>query len=105
MSLFAVTRQAGPAWIDGAGALEQPDVADHAAFMDRLAAEGLILSGGPLAGTEAGRVRVLLIADAASEGAVRQRLTDDPWEIADRISTVAVEPWTLFVGADRLPSR
>ena len=104
MSLFAVTREAGPAWIDGKGAFEQAAVNDHAAFMNDLSDEGRILFAGPLAGSEAGRIRVLLIADAANESAIRRRLADDPWEITDRLMTTTVEPWNLLVGADRLPA-
>jgi hypothetical protein len=37
MSLYAVIREAGPAWVDGKGAFEQPGVDDHAAFMNTLA--------------------------------------------------------------------
>ena len=39
---------------------------DHAAFMNALADEGIVLFAGPLAGSEHGRIRVLLIADAAT---------------------------------------
>jgi uncharacterized protein YciI len=102
MSLFAVTREAGPSWIDGRGAFEQPDVNDHGAFMGGLAEDGFVLFAGPLAGTEAGRIRVLLIAEADSAADVHQRLADDPWERTDRVVTTSVEPWLLLVGADRL---
>ena len=105
MSLFAVTREAGPAWIDGKGAFDQPGVNDHGAFMNTLAAEGLLLFAGPLAGSEQGRIRVLLIADAASEADIQQRLADDPWHVTRRLVTVSVEPWNLFVGTERLPAR
>jgi hypothetical protein len=53
MSVFAVTREAGPAWVDG-GIFGQPAVDDHAAFMNALAEEGVVLYAGPLAGTERG---------------------------------------------------
>jgi uncharacterized protein YciI len=99
MSLFAVLRQAGEAWSDGKGAFGQPGVADHGAFMNGLAAEGLVLAAGPLDGTETGRIRVLLIAEALDADDVRRRLADDPWEVDGRITTTLVEPWALFVGA------
>ena len=102
MSYFAVNREAGPAWIDGQGAFEQPGMNDHTAFMNALADEGLVLFAGPLAGSERGRIRVLLIGDAASEDEIGRRLADDPWERAKRITTVSVEPWDLIVGAARL---
>src|SRR6476646_7624292 len=102
MSLFAVTREAGPGWTDGKGAFEQPAVNDHAAFMSRLADQGLVLFAGPLAGTEHDRIRVLLIAEAASEAAVIRRLADDPWVPTQRLVTTSVEVWNLLLGAERL---
>ncbi|HEX7795656.1 MAG TPA: hypothetical protein VF456_14945 [Vicinamibacterales bacterium] len=103
MSLFAVTREAGPAWVDGKGAFEQPAVNDHAAFMTTLANEGFALFAGPVAGSERGRIRVLLIADAASESDIRRRLADDPWAKSNQLVTAAVESWSVLVGADKFP--
>jgi len=102
MGLFAVTREAGPGWTDGVGAFEQPGVDEHSAFMNRVAEDGLVVFAGPLAGSEAGRIRVLLIANAADEDEIERRLSDDPWAIAKRLVTVAVEPWLLMVGGERL---
>lgn len=102
MSYFAVTREAGPGWIDGKGAFDQPGVRDHAAFMNTLAKDGLVLFAGPLAGSEQGGIRVLLIIDAQSEAEIHQRLADDPWVVTQRLVTTLVEPWTLLVGAERL---
>ena len=102
MSLFAVTREAGPGWTDGKGAFEQPAVNDHAAFMSRLADQGFVLFAGPLAGTEHDRIRVLLIAEAASEADVIRRLADDPWVRTQQLVTTSVEAWNLRLGAERL---
>jgi uncharacterized protein YciI len=102
MGYFAVTRDAGPGWIEGRGAFEQPAVSDHAAFMNQLADDGYVLFAGPLAGSEAGRIRVLLIADAQSETEVYDRLAGDPWGQAQILVTSRVETWTPIVGAQRL---
>lgn len=102
MSLFAVTREAGPNWTAGKGAFEQPGAADHAAYMNTLAAAGIVVVAGPLARSEQDRIRVLLIADAASETDVRRHLADDPWEHAERLATITVESWSPLVGAARL---
>jgi uncharacterized protein YciI len=102
MSYFAVTRHAGPAWTDGKGAFEQPGASDHAAFMTALADEGMVLFAGPLDGSEQGRIRVLLIADAPTEADIRRHLAGDPWEVTSRLVTASVEPWNPFVGAQRL---
>jgi uncharacterized protein YciI len=105
MSLFAVTRQAGPGWTGGKGAFEQPALNDHAAFMNALADEGFVLFAGPVAGSEHDRIRVLLIADAGSEADVRRRLADDPWEGSHRLVTTDVEAWNLLIGAEHLSTR
>jgi uncharacterized protein YciI len=103
VSTFVVIREAGPGWHDG-GIYEQPAVNEHAAFMHALADRGSVLFGGPLAGTEHGRVRVLLIVSADDEDEIHRRLADDPWVPTEQLVTVGIEPWQILVGADRLPS-
>jgi uncharacterized protein YciI len=71
-------------------------------FMNALADQGFVLFGGPLAGTEHGRLRALIIVNADSEAEIRRRLADDPWAATERLVTVSIEPWTIFVGAERL---
>jgi uncharacterized protein len=102
MALFAVTREAGPAWTDGIGAFDQPGAGAHGAFMSGLHEEGLVLYAGPLAGSETGRLRVLLIASAEDDNEIARRLMDDPWAIEKRLVTVAIEPWLLVVGSERI---
>ena len=101
MSHYVVTREAGPGWIDG-GIAAQPDTAEHAAFMNALADEGFVLFAGPLAGTETGRLRALLIVSADDEDDIRRRLSHDPWVRTDRLAIATIEPWNLIVGAKRL---
>jgi uncharacterized protein YciI len=101
MSYFAVIRGAGPGWSDG-GIAGQPAVNDHAGFMNALADEGFVVFAGPLAGTESGRLRALLIVDAETEDEIRRRLADDPWVHTDRLVITSIEPWNLIVGAERL---
>ena len=97
MSYFAVTREAGPCWAEG-GITGQPALDDHAAFMNGLADDGFVLCAGPLGGSEHGRLRALLIVDAADEAEIHDRLADDPWARTERLRTVTIEPWTVFVG-------
>ena len=104
MSLFAVHREAGPEWLEGAGAFDQPDVNAHAAFMNDLVQGRLIVAAGPLAGTESGRIRVLLIAEADDEAEIVDRLAADPWELTGRITTATIEPWMIFAGAVAQPA-
>jgi uncharacterized protein YciI len=101
MSYFAVIREAGAGWSDG-GIAGQPAVNDHAGFMNALADEGFVVFAGPLAGTESGRLRALLIVDAETEDEIHRRLADDPWVHTDRLVITSIEPWNLIVGAERL---
>jgi uncharacterized protein YciI len=100
MSSFAVVREAGPAWAAG-GIFDQPAVAEHASFMNAVADEGFVLFGGPLAGTESGRVRVLLVVAAGGEAEIERRLADDPWAQSGQLRVVSIEPWRILVGAER----
>ena len=102
MSYFVVIRDAGPGWTEGKSAFEQPGVNDHAAFMNALADHGVVVFAGPLAGSEQGAYAALVIVNADSEAIIRDRLAADPWTQAQRLVTTSVEPWNLFVGADRL---
>jgi uncharacterized protein YciI len=98
MSLFAVMREAGPGWAPG-GIFEQPAVDEHAAFMNTLAAEGFVRFAGRLAGSETGRVRVLLVIDAGDEAAIQARLAEDPWARSGQLRLATIEPWRILVGA------
>jgi uncharacterized protein YciI len=88
MSAFAVIREAGPGWRDG-GIHDQPAVDEHAAFMNALADSGFLLIAGPLAGTEHGRVRVLLIVNAEDEDQIHHQLADDPWVTTEQLVTIS----------------
>ena len=101
MSMFVVVREAGSGWSEG-GIFDQPSVNEHAAFMSGLAEEGFVLFAGPLAGSEAGRVRALLIVDATDEAEICARLADDPWVAGDHLRLVSIEPWNVLVRAERL---
>jgi uncharacterized protein YciI len=101
MSYFTVFREAGAAWRDG-GIAAQPAMDEHIAFMNALADEGLVRLAGPLAGTEAGLLRALLIINAGDEAEIRRRLTDDPWSISQQLKITRIESWNVFVGAERL---
>jgi uncharacterized protein YciI len=103
VSTFAVIREAGPGWRDG-GIYAQPAASEHAAFMNALADRGFVLFAGPLAGTEQGRVRVLLIANAENHDEVHRQLADDPWVATEQLVTIRIEPWQILVGAERVSS-
>ncbi|MGZ4335597.1 MAG: YciI family protein [Gaiellaceae bacterium] len=70
--------------------------------MTALADDGFLLLAGPLAGSEHGRLRALLIVDAESEAEIRDRIADDPWAASGHLRLTTVEPWNILVGTDRL---
>jgi len=71
----------------------QAQWAEHATFMNALAAEGFVVLGGPLgAGDE-----VLLVVDAAREDDVRRRLAADPWSGCGLLEIKSIEPWTILL--------
>ena len=104
MRYFAVTQERGPSWNHQVPLSGQDKWAEHAAFMNALADEAFVLFGGPLAGSEHGRVRVLLVVDSDSEAEIHRRLADDPWALTDQLRIVSIEPWKILVGAERLSS-
>jgi len=91
---YLVTRAKGPAWDDARGRREQAGWAEHAAFMDALAAEGVVVLGGPVG--EGDGDYALLVVDLPSEAAVRQRLAGDPW--GERVLvTESIRPWSVLL--------
>jgi uncharacterized protein YciI len=90
---MAVRRVRGPAWNRALPMRSQALWAEHAAFMNALAAEGFVVLGGPLGdGAE-----VLLIIDSESEDTVRTRLGADPWSGSGLLEIARVEPWTVLL--------
>lgn len=92
--LLAVTRSRGPAWNAARPLEEQDDWGAHAAFMNALHRDGLILLGGPLDGTP----DVLLIARARDADEIRSRLSEDPWTRNGLLRITQIVPWTLRLG-------
>lgn len=93
MPHFAVTLVPGPAWNHDVDRREQVDWDAHAAFMDRLVAEGVILLGGPVGdGSE-----TLHAVQAEDEGDARARLAEDPWAPAGLLQVGSIRPWTLLL--------
>jgi uncharacterized protein YciI len=94
---YLVELARGPAWDHSRRRREQAGWDEHAAFMDVLAEEGVVLLGGPVG--EGDGENVLLIADVDSEAAIRARLADDPWA-SGMLTIASVEPWSVWVRAN-----
>jgi uncharacterized protein YciI len=93
---YLVTLAKGPAWDHARGRREQRGWDEHAAFMDALADEGVVVLGGPV-GEGDGEV-TLLVVDTESAEAIRDRLAGDPW--TDTVLAIlSVEPWSIWLRA------
>jgi len=98
--VFAVTLGTGPGYDAGRPRREQPLWDEHAAFMDGLVADGVVLLGGPVGdGT-----RVLLAVEADDEAAARSRLVEgDPWTPLDVLTVERVERWHIWLDGRARP--
>ena len=93
MARYVVRLQRGGPWDFARDMRDQVDWDDHARFMDRLVETGFVVLGGPLEGER----EVLLIVEAESSDAVRQRLAEDPWAPSRMLSPASVERWTVVL--------
>ena len=94
-NVFAVIRTRGPRWNHGQPLEGQEDWLPHADYMNELVADGFMLLGGPLEGTQ----DVLLIVRAVNEAEIEARLAADCWSINGLLRTVSVHPWQLRLGS------
>jgi uncharacterized protein YciI len=93
--LFAVIRTRGPAFEPSRPLEEQADWPAHAAFMNGLVRDGVVILGGPLEGT----ADVLLVMRAETADEARRQLAADPWTARDLLRVTRISPWTLRLGA------
>jgi hypothetical protein len=91
---YLVERGHGPLWDRSRGRREQDGWDEHAAFMDRLAADGFVVLGGSVGQGDGDYV--LLVVNAGSEDEVRARLADDPWP-EDMLTIESVKPWSVWL--------
>jgi uncharacterized protein YciI len=97
---YIVERGKGPAWDHSRGRREQDDWDAHAAFMDGLVEDGVVVLGGPMG--EGDGENTLIVVALDSEAAVRARLAEDPWG-EDMLTYVRVEPWSVWLRAGPPP--
>ena len=91
--LFIVVSTAGPRRDLSKGTREQSWWDEHAAFINPLVDEGVILLGGPLP-DEGGAV---IVVRAESEDEVRATLRDDPWYVHGVLRLESVRRWEVLV--------
>jgi uncharacterized protein len=96
---FIVLQAKGPAWDPNKPRRVQAQWDEHAAFMDKLTADGFVMLGGPLG--EGDGEDAMLVVDAADEAAVRAMLKHDPWSKSAILEIKSIQRWTIFLEAER----
>jgi hypothetical protein len=75
----------------------QPFWDEHAAFIDRLVADGFILMGGPLIDEGGMPQGALLIVNAEDENEVREKLKNDPWFTQGILKLESIRRWQIYI--------
>ena len=94
---FVILWAPGPAWVLGKTVREQPYWAEHAAFMDPLFENGMVIMGGPFTdGTGS-----LVLVEAEEESEVRTLFANDPFVVHRIFVLNSLKQWQLFLDARR----
>ena len=96
MAYFLATMTPGPSWDRSRPRREQDGWDEHAAFVDGLAAQGVVVLGGPVDDPDFGPA-VLVIA-AESDDAVHRHLSGDPW-FGTVLQVESVRRWSIWTGS------
>jgi uncharacterized protein YciI len=94
MMFLVVVRRSGPEWDRSKPLEEQSRWDEHAAFMDGLVDDGVIVLGGPLSDEE----RVAHAIQADSEDTIRATFARDPWS-GSHLVVDTIDPWTIRLRA------
>jgi len=98
-TILAVIRERGPAWDPKVPMHRQKMWEEHAAFMNALVADGVVVLGGPLGEGE----RVLLAMRAEDDRDVHRRLAGDPWSKRSLLITASIDAWTILLDGRETP--
>ena len=85
----------GSAWVEGKTVREQPYWEEHAAFMDRLFENGMVVLGGPFADTTGS----LVVVEAENENEVAEVFAQDPFVLHEIFALRSLKQWLLFLDA------
>ena len=96
MPLFVVTIGSGSNWQGNLDPIHQEGESEHAAFMQTLLNEHILLLGGPL--RDSTENRALLVVKAATQEHVRSRLAEDPWMRSGALALLEVREWDVRYG-------
>ena len=93
MAFFLCTLIHGPSWDDAREIREQHGWSDHAAFMDCLVDDGLIIVGGPV-GTGDHTAHLI---EGETPREIRARLAEDLWAKDHHLAVGSLEPWARWL--------
>lgn len=93
VAYFLCTLVHGPAWDDERGIRDQDGWDEHAAFMDQLVDDGVVVIGGPVGGGDY-TAHLMHGEDRAS---VLARLAADPWAVDGHLTVGSLQPWSLWL--------
>jgi uncharacterized protein len=96
MPVFAVTTAKDANWDHARDIRQQPFFGQHAAFVDELVEQGVIIIGGPVASEDDDDI-ALLAVEAPDEGSLRSIFDADPWTVHRVFRIKAVREWTLWL--------
>lgn len=95
---YLVRRARGVSWDHSLPRREQAGWDEHAAFMEALVEQGVVILGGPVG--EGDGDDALLVLDVANEAAIHACLAGDPWG-DDMLTTTSIEPWSVWLRPPR----
>jgi uncharacterized protein YciI len=93
MAVFVLNQVNGPNYDRSRRRRDQAGWPEHAAYMDKLLADGFVIMGGPLDDGE----HVLLILQAADEQEVADTLALDPWRPMGILATTTLQRWDVWL--------
>jgi hypothetical protein len=100
MAYFLCTLVHGPAWDNSRDIRDQNAWSDHAAFMDALVDEGLIVVGGPVGNGD----YTAHLVESDDRSRVSARLAQDPWAQDGHLKIGLLEPWSLWLDGRSRPA-
>jgi uncharacterized protein len=92
---FVIFFTPGIAWIAGKTSREQPYWTEHAAFMDALLEDGIVIMGGPFADYSS----IMIVLEAFDEGEVRDLFKRDPFVVQEIFRFSSAHEWLVFLDA------
>ena len=95
MPHFLVHEIPGPEWDRSTPRREQLGWAAHAAFIDSLFDQRVVVLGGPVGDPDYGPA--LLVVAAENEDQVRTHLADDPWN-GTILTIERIQRWSIWIG-------